>query len=73
MTCVSAGSKNRLAKAAGAEAPGQRRNEKWHAGVARSTFSSENAQGTPCSDQFWKLGCPKMARRCGAKNVFKSK
>ena len=34
----SAGSKSRLAKAAGAEVSVQRRNEKLHAVVARSTF-----------------------------------
>ena len=31
-------SKSRLVKAAGAESCGQRRNEKLHAAVARSTF-----------------------------------
>ena len=34
----SGGSKSRLAKAAGAESCGQRRNQKLHAAVARSTF-----------------------------------
>ena len=36
MFCGSGGSKSRLAKAAGAETPGQMRNEKLHAVVARS-------------------------------------
>ena len=36
--CGSGGSKRRLAKAAGAEASGQRRDEQVHAVVARSTF-----------------------------------
>ena len=36
--CGSGGSKGRLAKAAGAEVAGQSRDEKLHAGVARSTF-----------------------------------
>ena len=36
--CGSGGSKGRLAKAAGAEVAGQRRDEKMHAVVARSTF-----------------------------------
>ena len=36
--CGSGGSKGRLAKAAGAEVAGQRRDEKLHAVVARSTF-----------------------------------
>ena len=36
--CGSGGSKSRLAKAAGAEVAGQRREEKLHAVVAPSTF-----------------------------------
>ena len=47
--------------------------EKVHAVVARSTFGSQNAQNTPCSDHFWKLRCRKSARRCGAKHISKSK
>ena len=47
--------------------------EKVHAIVARSTFPSQNAQSTPCSDHFWKLRCWKSARRCGAKHMSKSK
>ena len=73
MICGSGGSKSRLAKAAGAEPAGQRRDEKLHAVVARSTFPSENAQNTPLSDHFWKLQCRKSARRCGAKHISKSK
>ena len=46
---------SRLAKAAGAEPSGQMRDEKLHAVVARSTFRSQNAQNTSCSDHFWKL------------------
>ena len=46
MICGSGGSKSRLAKAAGAEPAGQRRDEKLHAVVARSTFPSENVQNT---------------------------
>ena len=38
MFCGPRGSKSRLAKAAGAEASGQMRDEKVHAVVARSTF-----------------------------------
>ena len=38
MFCGTEGSKSRLAKVAGAETSGQMRNEKLHAGVARSTF-----------------------------------
>ena len=59
MICGSGGSKSRLAKAAGAEPAGQRRDEKLHAVVARSTFPSQNAQNTPRSDHFWKLRCRK--------------
>ena len=73
MICGSGGSKSRLAKAAGAEPSGQRRDEKLHAVVARSTFGSQNAQNTPFSDLFWKLRCRKSARRCGAKHISKSK
>ena len=40
MICGSAGSKSRLGKAAGAEVAVSRRNEKLHAAVTRSTFSS---------------------------------
>ena len=47
--------------------------EKVHAVVARSTFPSQNAQNTSCSDHFWKLRCRKSARRCGAKHISKSK
>ena len=73
MICGSGGSKSRLAKAAGAEPAGQRRDEKLHAVVARSTFRSQNVQNTPGSDHFWKLTCRKIARRCGAKHISKSK
>ena len=73
MICGSGGSKSRLAKAAGAEPSGQRRDEKLHAVVARSTFGSQNVQNTPFSDHFWKLRCRKSARRCGAKHISKSK
>ena len=59
--CVSGGSKSRLAKAAGAESCVQRRNEKLHAAVARSTFASQHVENTPCSDLFLKLGCGKIA------------
>ena len=73
MICSSGGSKSRLAKAAGAEPSGQMRDEKLHAVVARSTFRSQNVQNTPFSDHFWKLRCRKSARRCGAKQISKSK
>ena len=73
MICGSGGSKSRLAKAAGAEPAGQRRDEKLHAVVARSTFPSENVQNTSAPDHFWKLRCQKSARRCGTKHISKSK
>ena len=47
--------------------------KKVHAVVARSTFRSQNVQNTPCSRHFWKFGCRKSARRCGAKHISKSK
>ena len=47
--------------------------EKGYAVMARSRFSSENAQNTPFSDHFWKLRCRKSVRRCGAKQIVKSK
>ena len=73
MICGSGGSKSRLAKAAGAEPSGQMRDEKLHAVVARSTFASEKAKSTSRSEHFWKLRCRKSARRCGAKQISKSK
>ena len=57
MTCGSAASKSNLGKAAGAEVAVERRYEKLHAAVARSTFSSQNVQNTPGSDHFLKLRC----------------
>ena len=47
--------------------------EKVHAVVARSTFPSQNVQSTTCSLHFWKFGCWKSARRCGAQHISKSK
>jgi len=73
MICGSGGSKSRLAKAAGAEPCGQMIEEKLHTLVARSAFASEKVKNTSCSDHFWKLRCRKSARRCGAKDISKSK
>ena len=73
MICGSGGLKSRLAKAAGAEPAGERRDEKLHAVVARSSFRSQNVQSTAASDHFWKLRCRKSARRCGAKLICKLK
>ena len=47
--------------------------EKVHAVVARSTFPSQNVQNTTCSRHFWRFRCRKSARRCGAKQISKSK
>ena len=47
--------------------------EKVHAVVARSTFRSQNVQNTGGSDHFWRFGCGKSVRRCGAKYISKSK
>ena len=73
MICGSGGSKSRLAKAAGAEPAGERRDEKLHAVVARSTFPSQTVQNTRGADHFWQLSCRKSVRRCGAKHISKSK
>ena len=71
--CGSRGSKSNLAKAAGAEPAGQMRDEKVHAVVARSACVSKKAKNIFRSDHFWKLGCRKSARRCGAKHIPKPK
>ena len=73
MFCVSAGSKSNLAKAAGAEVALQRTQEKLHAAVARSTFSSQNVQNMSWADHFLKLRRGKIARRCSEKHICKSK
>ena len=49
------------------------RDENLHVVVARSTFASQNVQNTWVSEHFWKLRCRKSARRCGAKDISKSK
>ena len=36
---------------------------KVHAVVARSTFPSQNAQNTACSDHFWSLRC-RVSKKC---------
>ena len=41
--------------------------------MARSAFSSQNVPNTSGSEQFLKLRCRKIARRCGAKRIFNSK
>ena len=64
-------SKSRPVKAAGAEVAAQRRNQKLHAAVAKSTFGSENAQKLTVSEHFLKFGCRNIARRCGEKHIWK--
>ena len=50
-----------------------RMSKNLHAAVARSTFPSQNAKKLTFSDHFLMFGCQKMARRCGAKHISKSK
>ena len=52
---VSGQSKSRPVKAAGAEVGAQRRSQKLHAAVAKSTFGSENAQKLTVSEHFLKF------------------
>ena len=68
MIRVSGQSKSRPVKAPGAEVGAQRRNQKLHAAVAKSTFGSENVKKLRVRDQ-----CSKIARRCGENHICKSK
>ena len=45
----------------------------WGSGGSKSRFRSQNAQNTSLSEHFSKLRCGKSARRCGAKQISKSK
>ena len=56
MICGSGGSKSRLAKAAGVEPCGQRRNEKLHAVLSQSAFSSQNVQNNAKHNILGALG-----------------
>ena len=69
----SGGSKSNLAKVAGAEPAGQRKDEKLHAVVARSTFRSKNVQKNLSFGALLKVAMSKSARRCGTKHISKSK
>ena len=69
MICGSAGSKSNLGKAAGAEVAFELGNEKLHAALARSTFSSQNVQNTSWADHFLKLRSGNIARRCSKKHM----
>ena len=73
MIRVSGQSKSRPVKAAGAESCGQRRNQKLHAAVAKSTFRSENVQNTSGPKHFLLFRCRKNARRCGEMHIRKCK
>ena len=73
MIRVSGQSKSRPVKAAGAEVGAQRRNQKLHAAVAKSTFASQNVQNTSGPKHFLLFSCRKNARRCGEKHICKSK
>ena len=55
MVRASGESKSRLVKAAGAGSCGQRRSQKLHAVVARSTFSSQNVKRLTFSEHFLKF------------------
>ena len=49
--------------------------EKVHAVVARSTFPSQNAQNTPCSDHFWRFRGRKSVEKVHAvvaRSTFRS-
>ena len=71
MIRVSGQSKSRAVKAAGAEVGAQRRSQKLHAAVAKSTLGSENAKKLTVSEHFLKMRCRKNARRCGEKHILK--
>ena len=71
MIRVSGQSKSRPVKAAGAEVGAQRRNQKLHAAVAKSAFSSQNAKKLTVSEHFLKFRCRKNARRCGETHIWK--
>ena len=46
--------------------------EKVHTVVAQSTFRSENAQNTPCSDHFWRFRCRFAWQAQGIVHLVKS-
>ena len=46
---------------------------KWYAAVVRSAFASQNVKKQTGTDHFLKIRCRKIARRCGAKHICKSK
>ena len=75
MSWGSGGSKSRLAKAAGEE-PGShlaRSEMKNCTPVWHEAHFEVKMYKAPGPDHFWKLRCQKKSRRCGAKNISKSK
>ena len=60
MICGSAGWKSRLVKEAGAEPCVQGRHEKLHAAVARSAFSSKNAEKADGLGAFLEVQMSKL-------------
>ena len=60
MIRVSGQSKSRPVKAAGAEVAAQRRNQKLHAAVAKSTFGSENAKNCSPRSTFGSSDVEKL-------------
>ena len=71
MICVSAGSKSNLAKAAGAEVAVERRHEKLHAAVARSTFSIKMCLSLHVRTTFWSCAVEKL-HAAVARSTFQS-
>ena len=65
-------SKSRFGKAAGAEVAVQQRNEKWHAAVGQSTFSSQNAQNTAFAKQFFEVTMLKKMHAAVTRSTFSS-
>ena len=47
--------------------------QKLHAAVARSIFVSQNVEKLTGTDHFLEVWCQKIARRCGAKHICRSK
>ena len=74
MIRVSGQSKSRPVKAAGAEVAAQRKNQKLHAAVAKSTFASQNvkncgSESTFGSSDVEKLHAAVAKSRFGSENV----
>ena len=63
--------KNRLAKAAGAEPPGQMKDEELHAIAARGTFGSEKLEAPHVRSAFRNLAVEKLRAVVGPKQKWK--